>query len=251
MRAGSIYVVTNVLNGHQYVGLTTKTVAHRWSEHKTSAVIGKKTYLYSALRKYGPDAFDVVEYAAVFSVSDLSALERQIIQDLKPVYNQTNGGECTKGRKHTPEVVARIRASNIGKKRTEDQKEEQRRISKARWDNSPEFRTACLAALEKGRQNKDEAKRIAAVKAANTGRKMSAASRAKMSASCMGRRYGPEVIARMAASKRKAVKCNETGVVYTCREEAAEKTGVSPRTIWRDCKDPSPKPGKRVTFSYI
>lgn len=252
MKAGSIYVVTNKLNGHQYVGLTTKTVAHRWSEHKTSAVMGRKTYLYSALRKYGPEVFEVQEYFAAFKVEELSSIERVVIQDLRPAYNQTNGGEHTRGKKHSPEVIERIRAKNTGKKRTDKHKELQRQISRERWDSSPEFRQACLAALEKGRQNKDEAKRIEAVRASAANREWTAESRAKLSASCMGRKYGPEVIARMAATKRKAVKCNETGEIFSCREEAAEKTGVSKRTIFRDVRNENRKPAKgRLTFSYI
>ena len=252
MKAGSIYIVTNKLNGHQYVGLTTKTVARRWSEHKTSAVIGRKTYLYSALRKYGPEVFEAQEYFAAFNAEDLSSLEREVIQDLCPVYNQTNGGEHTRGRKHSPELLERIRLKNTGIKRTEAQKEVQRRISKEHWDNNPEFRRACLAALEKGRKNTDQAKRIEAVRASASGREWTEASRAKLSASCMGRRYGPEVIERMAATKRKAVKCNETGEIFSCREEAAKKTGVSERTIFRDVRNEDRKPAKgRLTFSYI
>ena len=252
MKAGSIYVVTNKLNGHQYVGLTTKTVAHRWSEHKTSAVMGCKTYLYSALRKYGPEVFEVQEYFAVFNVEELSSIEREVIQALCPAYNQTNGGEHTRGRKHSPEAIERIRAKNIGIKRTEAQKEVQRRISKERWDSNPEFREQCLAAAAKGRANIDQTKRIEAVRASASGREWTEASRAKLSASCMGRRYGPEVIERMAATKRKAVKCNETGEIFSCREEAAKKTGVSERTIFRDVRNEDRKPAKgRLTFSYI
>ena len=97
MIGGVIYVITNTVNGKQYVGLTTKGVPHRWSEHKTCAVIGKKTYLYSALRKYGPDAFEISVYASVLDKKDLGAVERLIIQQLAPAYNQTNGGETTFG----------------------------------------------------------------------------------------------------------------------------------------------------------
>jgi len=253
MRAGSVYVVTNKINGHQYVGLTTKTVAHRWSEHKTSAVIGKKTYLYSALRKYGPEHFTVAEYLVAFDAAELSALEREIIQDLRPVYNQTNGGEHTRGRKHTPEVIERIRASNTGKIRTLEQIARFKEIIAQNTAHQMRLRSPeNLAVLAAARAKTDPKKRIAAAKAANTGRKMSAEARAKLSASCVGRRYGSEIIAKMAATKRKPVKCNETGVVYSCREEAVEKTGVSSRTIVRDLKGEKRSPkNNRPTFSYI
>jgi group I intron endonuclease len=251
MQAGFIYIVTNKVNGKQYVGLTRKAVARRWSEHKTCAVIGKKTYLYSAIRKYGPDAFDVITYASVLNIEDLSCVERQIIQQLNPAYNQTNGGEFTFGRKLDAATKERIRQGSLGKKRTPEQKEAQRRISKERWDANPEFRAKCLEALEKGRANVDREKQRKATGDAARGRIWSAESRDKLSASCMGRVYGPEIIAKMAATKRKAVKCNETGEVFSCREEAAKKTGCSKKTIWRDCVGQSPNPGNRITFSYI
>lgn len=245
-------MVTNVLNGHQYVGLTTKTVAHRWSEHKTSAVIGKKTYLYSALRKYGPDAFTVTEFMSVFNASDLSSIEREVIKDLHPAYNQTNGGEFTQGRKHTPEIIERIRASNVGKIKTAEHRQKIRDALADSPKHAARLRSEeNLAALDAARAKIDQVKRIAAVKKAASDRVWTEESRAKLSASCMGRRYGPEVIARMAASKRKAVKCNETGVVYTCREEAAEKTGISANTVWRHCKGKTQKAAKGLTFSYI
>lgn len=251
MQAGFIYVVTNKINGKQYVGLTSISVAHRWSEHKTCANIGKKTYFYSALRKYGPDAFEISAYASVLNKGDLSRVEREIIQQLAPAYNQTNGGETTFGRKYDDVTKERIRQGSLGRKRTPEQKEVQRRISKERWDTNPGFRTKCLEALAKGRANVDREKQRKATGDAARGRIWSDESRAKLSASCMGRVYSAEIIGRMAASKRKAVKCNETGVVFSCREEAARVTGISPNTIWRDCKGKNTNAGNRQTFSYI
>jgi len=45
---GIVYVITNIENGHQYVGQTTGKLRNRWTEHKR---VGKKckvkTYLYN------------------------------------------------------------------------------------------------------------------------------------------------------------------------------------------------------------
>ena len=252
MQAGFIYVITNTLTGDQYVGLTTKTVAHRWSEHKTAAVIGKRTHLYAALRKYGPEAYVVQEFISVLNKENLPTIEQQAIQDLRPRYNQTNGGEVTFGRKYDDATKERIRQGSLGKKRTPEQKAVQRQISKARWDNDPVFREHALAALEKGRKYIDRDKQRKAAGNAAKNREWTDASRAKLSASCMGRVYGSEIIEKMRTTKRKAVKCNETGVVYTCRDEAAKATGVSARTIFRDARNEQRNPAKgRVTFSYI
>lgn len=251
MQAGFIYVITNTQTGDQYVGLTTKTVAHRWSEHKTSAIIGKRTHLYAALRKYGPEAYTVQEFVSVLDRGDLANIERQVIQDLRPRYNQTNGGEVTFGRKYDDATKERIRQGSLGKKRTQKQKEVQRQISKARWDNNPVFRESCLAALDKARECIDRDKQREAAGNAAKNREWTDESRAKLSASCVGRVYGPEIIEKMAATKRKAVKCNETGEVFSCREEASEKTGVSTGAIWRQCKGKVRKPNSTLTFSYI
>lgn len=252
MQAGFIYVVTNTLSGDQYVGLTTKTVAHRWNEHKTSAARGTKTHFYAAIRKYGQLVFDVQPVISVLDKDSISILERRTIQELRPRYNQTNGGEFTAGKKHTPEVIERIRRKNLGKKRTPEQRALNSRLSKGRWVSDANFRIKCLEALAKGRANTDEEKRIAAVKAAHKDRCWSDESRAKLSASCMGRTYGPEIVAKMAAAKRKAIQCNETGETFSCREEAAKNTGVSCRTIFRDVQGENRKPAKgRLTFSYI
>jgi len=252
VQAGYIYVATNTITGDQYVGLTTKTVARRWSEHKTSAVIGKKTHLYAAIRKYGPEAFEVITFVTVLNRDALPVIERQVIQDLHPRYNQTNGGEVTFGRKYDDATKERIRQGSLGKKRTSEQNAANSRRAKERWKNSPEYREKAMAALAKAHANKNESKRIEACREYWRNNKMSDESRAKLSAACMGRRYGPEIIERMRASKCKAVKCNETGVVYTCREEAAKATGISKRTIFRDVSNEQRKPAKgRVTFSYI
>ena len=252
MQAGFIYVVTNVRNGDQYVGLTTKTVAHRWSEHKTSANIGKRTYLYSAIRKYGPDAFVVKEFVSVLDGAMLGDIERQVIQELCPKYNQTNGGEVTVNRRLTAKAKEKIRQGNLGKKRTPEQRAALSLIGKRLWATDAEYRAKALAALEKAAANRDEEQRKEAVRKACAERVWSEESRAKLSSSCMGRVYGPEVIAKMAATKRKAVKCNETGEIFSCREEATERTGVSCRTIFRDVQGENRKPAKgRLTFSYI
>lgn len=251
MKAGCIYVVTNTANGDQYVGLTTKTVVRRWSEHKTGARSGRKSHFYSAIRKYGIDVFQAQEFASALNKESLGVLEQIVIKQLRPVYNQTNGGEFTFGKKHAPETIERIRQKNTGKKRTPEQRALNSAIGKELWATNEEYRKNCLAALEKAQANRNEEKRKEATRKAHTGRRWTDESRAKLSAACMGRKYSPEVIARMAATKRKAVKCNETREIFSCREEAAEKTGISPRTVWRDCKGKSPNPGKRLTFSYI
>lgn len=59
---GYIYKVTNTLNGKVYIGQTRREVSIRWREHKMYAWTLKTrccSALYSAIRKYGDDAFTV------------------------------------------------------------------------------------------------------------------------------------------------------------------------------------------------
>lgn len=86
--------------------------------------------------------------------------------------------------------------------------------------------------------------------ASATGRVWSKESKAKLSASCMGRKYGSDVIARMAESKKRPIQCDTTGVVYTCRTEAAQACGVGARSIQRVCGGEYPSV-KGLKFSYI
>ena len=252
MRSGVIYVATNTCTGDQYVGLTIKTTVDRQKEHLRNARRGLRTHFYAAIRKYGAEAFIFSDYASVFNKADLSQMERQVIKDLRPKYNQTNGGEVTLGRKHDADTIERIRQSNIGKSRNPEQIKTLSEALKA----SEKHRARLYSAenkkhLAEARLLIDRDKQKLAASKASKGRKWTEESRAKLSASCVGRVYDPDVIERMRATKRKAISCNQTGEVFSCCEEAAAKTGASSKTIWRDCNGKSPNPKNRLTFSYI
>ena len=58
----SIYLVTNTVNGKRYVGQTRKEVANRWKQHCAACRRDAQrgcTAFWSAIRKYGPDSFQV------------------------------------------------------------------------------------------------------------------------------------------------------------------------------------------------
>ncbi|MFZ2738408.1 MAG: GIY-YIG nuclease family protein [Burkholderiaceae bacterium] len=54
-----IYLITNVNNGKQYVGLTIGTLHDRLKQHFASARKGRKAPLPNAIRKYGENAFTI------------------------------------------------------------------------------------------------------------------------------------------------------------------------------------------------
>lgn len=54
-----IYLITNLVNGKQYVGKTKYTLAHRFSQHCNNDYY--KTYLHNAIKKYGKENFKIEE----------------------------------------------------------------------------------------------------------------------------------------------------------------------------------------------
>ena len=161
---------------------------------------------------------------------------------MAPEFNQTAGGEFTKGRRVVPEAVRRIAASNRGKKRTPEQNAANSARKKKLMED-PAARAAATARLFSARADINEEKRLEAVRASHAVRVWSDESRAKLSASCMGRRYGPEVLARMAATKSKPVECTTLHATFDSVSEAAEATGVDLAGISRVCRGQSPHAG--------
>lgn len=94
---GTIYCITNTVNGKKYVGKTVQDPRDRWDDHVRLANTGKRIYFSNAIRKYGPDAFDL-SILETTENEDLSGLERKWIAELKTFdhdlgYNSTEGGE--------------------------------------------------------------------------------------------------------------------------------------------------------------
>lgn len=54
-----IYLITNLINGKQYVGKTKYTLAHRFSQHCNNDYY--HTHLHNAIKKYGTENFTIEE----------------------------------------------------------------------------------------------------------------------------------------------------------------------------------------------
>lgn len=88
----TIYQVTNRLNGHRYIGFTSRPMAIRWKGHLQTARTSR-TKLGAAIRRFGSEVFDIT----MLEQGDDHALglhvrERFFIESLKPEYNIRNGG---------------------------------------------------------------------------------------------------------------------------------------------------------------
>lgn len=233
----TVYLVTNQVTGDNYVGVTRMTPEERWLAHQSKSRGAKpRSWFHRAIKKYGPDKFSVVAVASCLSQDAAQATERSVIRTLRPTYNQTNGGEFTVGRSITPATRAKLAKSATGRQFTPAQNAANSVRAKARYESSPAWKETVLAALSRGRLTVNKEKRgLAAGKSARE-RVWSDASRAKLSASCMGRRYGRDVLDRMAASKGKAVVCTTTGEVFASMLEASAKMGIDNCGIGRVCR---------------
>lgn len=87
MRKGFIYVITNKINGKQYVGQTSRDIDTRFHEHCAETRGNSK--LHSAIQKYGWQNFKVEQLEEV-SLSDLDEREKYWISKLDTKENGYN-----------------------------------------------------------------------------------------------------------------------------------------------------------------
>ena len=83
------------VNGQEYIGVTyveksavNKSVLRRWRKHVNRAMTeGKDWALCKAIRKYGPDSFEICYYDVVRGKSEAHDRERELIRELSPSLN--------------------------------------------------------------------------------------------------------------------------------------------------------------------
>ncbi len=100
-----IYALINKLNLKMYIGQTASSLSRRFSSHMSSAKHGSSP-IYRAIRKYGKDAFEMVELATTDDREYGHFLERLCIAFYRTQgttgYNASAGGEAPAfGMKHT------------------------------------------------------------------------------------------------------------------------------------------------------
>ena len=121
-------------NGKRYVGITSQRLADRWGH---GAPYKKNKHLYSAIVKYGWDAFSHIVVATNLLYQDACEIERRLIAALKTNqreygYNKSIGGE----------------SSSIGCKKTDEQKAVLSAISKRIWEDE-DFRKRVTEAVKR------------------------------------------------------------------------------------------------------
>lgn len=116
-----IYLVTNKINGKQYVGQTVQTLKKRWSSHGSDAKRRRGPHaLVHALVKYGKENFSIRTLKVCSTRNELNQFEKAYIVKLKTKapngYNITDGGDGTLGVPQTTEQLQKFRKT-IGNSR--------------------------------------------------------------------------------------------------------------------------------------
>ena len=91
-----LYLITNVANGHQYVGITVTALDTRLRGHRAAARKGLKSKLHNAMRRYGITSFKISLLRT--DAKDFAELQQQEVEEisrrgtLKSGYNISPGG---------------------------------------------------------------------------------------------------------------------------------------------------------------
>ena len=136
-----VYCIKNTINNKEYIGLTTRTLEHRWKQHIYES--NKKdswewnTPLGNAIKKYGKDSFQVFVLEECSSETELKQKEIQLIRERKSLatetgYNLTLGGDGRLGYKLSEETKRKIGEGNIGKVMSNEAKEKMSVAAKKR-----------------------------------------------------------------------------------------------------------------------
>lgn len=184
-----VYLIRNIVNNKVYVGSATKNMRTRWFRHRTLLRAGKhhNLHLQSAWNKYDEGSF---EFSVILQckpedcisleqwwINELCAADNKYGYNISPTAGSCFGvthtnetkkrmSEAHKGRKKSPEHVAKVTAANRGLKRSAESR-------------------AKMSAAKKGKPlpNGILAKAITA----NTGRPLSNEHKAKLSSAALGR----------------------------------------------------------------
>lgn len=183
-----IYLITNLANGHMYVGQASNK-DKRFKEHvKTlSGNYHCNVYLQRSWNLFGKECFrfEVLEEC---SIENLNDREQHYIDILNPEYNMAPVAGSMLNYKHTKEARANMSKAHIGKSHhTEEHKKKlSERMKGNQWN--------------KGRKQSIQ---IEAMRMATKGKPKSAEQKAKMSASQKGRVFSEETKRKMSEAARR------------------------------------------------
>lgn len=159
-----VYLITNNLNGKQYVGQTTKSIDTRFRRHCWASEYIKNMPICLAIKKYGKENFSIEALAKCDNQEALDALESYYAKKLNTFSPNGYNLKAGKGRgAMSEETKEKIRQANLGKKASIETRKK-------------------LSESHKGIRLSDEAK-------------------AKMSQRLKGRKFSPEHLRKIAETR--------------------------------------------------
>lgn len=192
-----VYLISNKIDGKQYIGQTTKTLEARWYDHTQVRKNPSCKYLYSAIQKHGVENFELKTLVIVGTKWEMDLYECGLIKAFNTKapngYNLTDGGDGAQGFVFTDEQRQKISLGLMGRKMSEK--------SRAKL-------------LERNKGNKfsvgtemSEEHRLKLIRI-NKGRKHSPEELIKMSVSHLGKKHSEETKKKIsdAAEKRRTDK---------------------------------------------
>lgn len=217
-----VYLITNKVNGHRYIGVTIRDIHRRWSSHKHEAKSASRRPIILAIQKYGYDAFCVQLISNHLTYEEALSEERRMIALWKPEYNATAGGEGTLGYIPSPESVAAGVAKRTGIKRSKPYPRE---------------------AIERAK-----ATRVAngTIPRYWLGKKRDPETFIKISVT--QRKIGHYEKLRKLHSK--PVRCCNDGLTYDSLGEAAAFYGVGKSSVFSSCAGKTKNPHSGLSFEY-
>lgn len=114
------YLITHILTGKVYVGISSRPLKDRWAEHLyDSRKQRSKMTIGRAISKHGSDQFKMEAVCSTRSWSDLCEIERLLIAQYDcrapKGYNLRGGGEGAFGYKPSAESIERSAAKHRGR----------------------------------------------------------------------------------------------------------------------------------------
>ena len=199
-----VYLITNQINGKQYIGQTIRPIKDRWNSHIWDAHTYRPWLISKAIRKYGPEKFSIESLAEVNTKAEMDFFEVLFIQLMGTLtprgYNVSRGGD---GRSvcHTPETCRKISESKIG------------------WNPSEETRHR-MSLSQMGRiHTVEHAERCRLLGYANRGRVRTEEQRKRNSEAHKGQSHGP-------LSLDTRLKISQAKILYYQKKRAAEQSAT-------------------------
>lgn len=124
-----IYLITNHINGKQYVGQTIQSLHDRFAQHAKKASVKGNMILPLAIQKYGKTNFSIQLLKICYSLEEMNYFERYFADRLKTWasdrgYNLRVGNgkgamseeakQILRNYKPTPETLQRLSTSHLG-----------------------------------------------------------------------------------------------------------------------------------------